>query len=45
MAVKAILEIEGKKFNVQEFNYKLIQEASKNGYPCGNVSGDILSWF
>ncbi|WP_309609540.1 type VI secretion system tube protein TssD [Flavobacterium sp.] len=39
MAVKAILEIEGKKFNIQEFNYKLEQAANHIGYPCGNVSG------
>ena len=39
MAVKAILEIEGKKFNILEFNYKLEQPANKIGYPSGNVSG------
>ncbi|WP_309608231.1 type VI secretion system tube protein TssD [Flavobacterium sp.] len=39
MASKAVLEIEGKKYNVLEFNYKLHQEAGRNGFPCGNVSG------
>ena len=43
MASKAVLEIEGKKYNVLEFNYKLHQESGKNGYPCGNVSGGHIT--
>ena len=39
MASKAVLEIEGKRYNILEFNYKLTQEAGRNGFPCGNVMG------
>ena len=39
MASKAVLEIEGNRYNILEFNYKLTQEAGRNGFPCGNVMG------
>lgn len=39
MAVKAVLEIEGKKLNILEFKYKIEQPASRNGFPSGNPFG------
>ena len=42
MAVKAILEIEGKKLNILEFNYKINQTIDKVGIPSGNPLGGII---
>ena len=39
MAVKAVLEIEGKKFNILEFNYKFEQSTNNVGYVCGGTFG------
>ena len=39
MAVKAILEIEGKRFNISEFSYKFEQTTNNVGYVCGNPHG------
>jgi hypothetical protein len=33
MAVKAVLEIEGKKLNILEFRYKVEQPVGRNGFP------------
>ena len=43
MAVKAILELEGKKINILEFNYKINQTVDKVGIPSGNPQGGIIT--
>ena len=43
MAVKAVLELEGKKFNIYEFNYKLKQPADKMGFPAGDPFGGYIT--
>ena len=43
MAVKAVLELEGKKFNIHEFNYKLKQPANKMGFPAGDPFGGYIT--